>query len=176
MSKPEFDQAILSIPDQLLLSQFLRGFRQPDLVIAADGTGPYLFRWFVVPRNPKANVYLHVQVADDPDRELHDHPWDNSSVILANGYEETILKSPEFQSEFQAERRRLGPGDVVFRRAKEAHRLFLPPASPYSISLFTTGPLVREWGFWSDGKWYNFKNCVEIVDGVSRNKLGGPLG
>jgi hypothetical protein len=42
-------------------------------VIAPDGQ-PYLYRWHVIERNPEANTYFHIQVDDDPERPLHDHP------------------------------------------------------------------------------------------------------
>jgi hypothetical protein len=61
--------------------------RYPDLVIAPDGK-PYLYRWHVFPQNAAAGVYFHIQVQSDPERPLHDHPWDNTSVILSGGYDE----------------------------------------------------------------------------------------
>lgn len=123
--------------------------REPDLIIAPDGE-PYIYRWHVVPRNEEGNVYLHLQVADDPERPLHDHPWDNQSVILAGGYREVYVEHPD---NLWVPRERLATeGRVIQRRAEEAHRLFLLPGSAYTISLFSTGPVVRDWGFWFLGE------------------------
>lgn len=121
--------------------------RDPDLVIAPDGR-PYIYRWHLVPRNKLANAYFHIQVLDDPDRPLHDHPYDNTSVILAGGYKELIDTTPRPRAVIPHSRLLL-PGDVVHREAEEAHRLFLLPDGPgYSMSLFSTGPRRRDWGFW----------------------------
>lgn len=142
--------------------------READLIIAPDGR-PYLYRWHVTQRNETGNVYLHLQVADDPERPLHDHPWDNMSVLLAGGYDELIQRDPPNGSLRKLPRNK---GDVVFRKATEAHRLFLPVDTLYTLTLFTTGPAVQEWGFWieTDGKarWVSHKECVEdLPDGRS---------
>lgn len=123
-------------------------YRPPDLIIAPDGYGEYLFRWYVTPQNKEANVYFHVQTASDPERPLHDHPWDNTSVILAGGYEEIIDKGPGARVPMMLHRVFRAAGDVVHRPATWAHRLILPPHIPYTMTLFSTGPKVRNWGFW----------------------------
>lgn len=148
-------------------------FRPPDLTITPDGR-PYIYRWHIIPRRAAgANVYLHLQVADDPERPLHDHPWDNQSVILAGGHREVYeplpaLVSPgEYQRTHHPERLVL-KGRTVHRRAEEAHRLFLAPGCPYTISLFSTGPVVREWGFWTEKGWVPHHELItETADGHS---------
>lgn len=120
------------------------GMREPDLVIAPDGQ-PYLYRWHVIPRNPEANTYFHIQVDDDPERPLHDHPWDNTSVILAGGYDEIVQERPPYDPVETFRRRE---GQVIHRRAEEAHRLLLRSPLGYTITQFTTGPHRRDWGFW----------------------------
>jgi hypothetical protein len=127
-------------------------YTPPNLTIAPDGD-PYIYRWHVVKRNPDACVYFHIQVLNDPDRPLHDHPWDNQSVILAGGYIEHLQKRPPDGEVIVLTRR---PGDVIFRRATEAHRLLMPPGVAYTMTQFTTGPKVRDWGFWHPTKgWMN---------------------
>lgn len=146
----EFNPDILTPEDYNVFRQFvprrpLGGyFKDPDIVIAPDGV-PYIYRWYVVPRNPLANVYLHVQVADDPERPLHTHPWENTSVILSGGYDEVIQETPPYGRIVMHERRK---GDVIHRPASAAHRLLLPEGVPYTMTLFTTGPKTAEWGFW----------------------------
>lgn len=142
--------------------------RPSDLIIAPDGK-PYLYRWWVIPRNASANVYFHIQVASDPDRGLHDHPWDNQSVILAGGYQEIISKNPGGPVHDTEEFQRV-PGDVIHRKAGHAHRLVLPKSEPYTMSLFSTGPKVRDWGFWAGNKFTPHADLIEDVDGVSRHK------
>lgn len=139
----------------------------PDLVIAPAGKDtPYIYRWELV-RGYEANVYFHIQVASDPERPLHDHPWDNQSVILAGGYDEIVNLCPDRENVNDEFIRKVRKGDVVQRKASEAHRLLLPPDIPYTMSLFSTGPKVRDWGFWYPGGWRSYTDVTRVVDGVS---------
>lgn len=141
-------------------------YRPPDLIIAPAGVGEYLFRWYVVPRNHEGNVYFHVQTASDPERPLHDHPWDNTSVILAGGYMEIIDTEPEIDhpTRYTVRRRK---GDVIHRPATWAHRLILPLGARYTMSLFMTGPKVRKWGFWHEGRFTPFEEITVETEGKS---------
>lgn len=178
MNQP-FDFSRISEHDQCIASQFIGSlYRPPDLVIAPAGHGEYLYRWYVTPHSKDANIYFHVQTASDPERPLHDHPWDSTSVILAGGYEEIIDKDPEQYWDISqgAECWTRIPGDVILRRANWAHRLILPAHIPYSMSLFTTGPKVRDWGFWLKDGWIAFNEITIETDGNStwdREKLNG---
>lgn len=143
---------------------------RPDLVIAPDGA-PYLYRWHVVPKNDKGGLYFHIQVASDPERPLHDHPWDNTSVILSGGYDEIWEPAPWHHPRHMIVAgitRRLRKGDTVHRRAGEAHRLILPPEFPYTMTLFSTGPKLRKWGFWFPDGWRAFDTVTKtLADGRS---------
>ncbi len=162
----------VSEKDQGIASKFIGSlYRPPDLVIAPAGHGEYLFRWWVVPHNTDANVYFHVQTKSDPERPLHDHPWDSTSVILAGGYEELLDKHPKFWAP-SVENYVRKPGDVIHRPATWAHRLILPSTIPYSMSLFSTGPKVREWGFWMEDGWMPFDRVTTTVDGKSHFNKG----
>lgn len=133
--------------------------RPPDFRI---GPG-YIDRWFLVPRMEGGNVYLHRMMRSDDDRAMHDHPWDNTSIIIAGGFRELTLNGT-------FERK---PGDVIQRRATFRHRLELQQGYQ-SISLFITGPKVREWGFWCDeGK--RFVHWQEFV-GTDRGQVGRGCG
>lgn len=163
---------VVSAEDRALMLQFIaRTILEPDLTIAPDGN-PYLFRWYLVPKNTLANVYLHLQVASDPLRPLHDHPWDNTSTILAGGYEEYISPPDRPQTAYSSPRIRM-PGNVIHRPANMPHRLILPADIPYSISLFTTGPKVRDWGFWYPDGWRPFEAVTVLKDGVSIHRPEG---
>ena len=143
-------------------------YRPPDLIIAPDGHGEYLFRWYVIPRNKDANIYFHIQTESDPERPLHDHPWDNTSVILAGGYNELIAFDPARHKEpLEYERR---AGDVIHRPATWAHRLIRPADVPYSMSLFTTGPNIRDWGFWTPDGWMPHTYFIDDSAGKSQWK------
>lgn len=107
--------------------------RDPDLVIGDD----YLRRWWVIPRNPYRNIYLHYILHSDSDVALHDHPWENESVIIDGSY---IEHTPEGQFVRQA-------GETILRPATALHRLEIPEGGQPVISLFLSGPKVRDWGF-----------------------------
>lgn len=64
--------------------------RPPDFVIGG-AERPYLLRWWLIPRNPVFNVYLHQFMRSDDDRALHDHPWANCSVLLRGAYTEHTI-------------------------------------------------------------------------------------
>jgi hypothetical protein len=120
--------------------------RKPDLTIGSE-EDPYLRRWWVIPRNPVFNIYLHHILR--PDEEVfHDHPWWNMSIVLKGMYYETTPKGRFLRR----------AGSVVFRYAKALHSL--APLSGGCWSLFITGPRFRTWGFACPKGWipfYQFK-------------------
>lgn len=145
-----------------------RGVVGPDFVVDTDGS-PQLRRWYLLPRNRWANVYLHHFVRSDEDRALHDHMYANVSWVLGpGGYGEVT----------QAGRRAWYPasglaatvvrhrraGAVVARRPTTAHRIVLPTSEPV-WSLFFGGPRVREWGFWCEHGWRHWKEFVSEFPG-----------
>lgn len=122
----------------------------PDFVIGDD----YLRRWWIVPRNAACNVYLHEILRSDDDRALHDHPWDNTSYLLSGRY---IEHTPEGSFMRQA-------GEVIQRRATDLHRLEVIEGEPPALSLFMTGPKVREWGFLCPQGWVHWEDFCDRGD------------
>lgn len=163
----DFPRRKLTLEDQTLARR-LCGFRSPDLVIAPDGE-PYLYRWYMTPHMEVCNIYFHIQVNSDPERPLHDHPWDNTSVILSGGYDEVFNQHPQRTTGYGSGEnlRKLRKGDVQHREATEAHRLILPKGFGYTMTLFTTGPKIREWGFWFPDGWRSYKDVTQLRNGVS---------
>ena len=125
--------------------------RRPDLVIAPHGQ-PYIFRWYLVRDRSLACIYIHLQVADDPERPMHDHPWDNCTVLISGGYIEQCgrVAGNEIRQKWIE---RIVPGTVKRRNATDPHRLMLGKGVQYSVSIFTTGPRIRDWGYWTDKGW-----------------------
>lgn len=155
--------------DKEIAMSYIGSLHRPaDLVIAPVlDAGPYIYRWYLVRDAKLAGVYFHIQVADDPERPLHDHPWDNMSVILAGGYTEVLdtevgCADPMTMGTFIRK-----PGDVIFRRAEWAHRLFMPKGVTYTMSQFSMGPKVREWGFWYPEGWRSYEEVTRLRDGIS---------
>lgn len=127
----------------------LMASRPADFVIGDD----YLRRWFVIPRNSSLNVYLHDIRKSDDDRAFHDHPWANTSFILAGGY---VEHTPEGRFPRRS-------GDLVTREANALHRLEVRPGE-FAISLFVTGPKVREWGFACPQGWVHWQDFTNEFD------------
>lgn len=170
LSPEDYDFAVRTLGDDT--SILCPRLWHPDLTLAPDGK-PYLYRWYLVGGNTTeghkieiapANVMLHIQVQSDPERPFHDHPWDNTSVIVSGAYEERLQSLPPYGATEIIMRRK---GDVIWRYATEAHRLILPVGVPYVMTIFSTGPKVRDWGFWYGDRWSHNKKHVEARDGLS---------
>jgi hypothetical protein len=132
--------------------------RPPDFLIggAAD---PYLRRWWLIPRNPLLNVYLHEFRRSDDDRALHDHPWPNLSLLLSGSYVEwrpARLGMPFLRREQRRE------GDLILRRACAAHRIELTDGPCWT--LFVTGPRLRQWGFLCPRGWRHWREFTSPAD------------
>lgn len=179
MLRPKFPYDILSMDDLALAMKYLvgapRSIEDPDLIISPDGE-PYLYRWYLK-RQPEASIYFHIQTRSDPERPLHDHPWDNTTVMLAGEYVELYepcpeLVAPEFYDRWAPIKRPVKTGRVIFRPAKLAHRLLLPLSVPYAMTLFMTGPKIREWGFWYKDGFHPHEQHEHTADGVSIGSHG----
>lgn len=134
----------------------------PDFHIGPDNDHQ-LQRWFVVPRNPFCNVYLHRFLRSDDDRALHDHPWDNRSWVLRGSYLEHLQDgSVAIRNE----------GEVIERRAIEAHRVVLPDDAEPAVTLFFTGPIIRSWGFYCPKRWVPWREFVTVEEGGNRRGQG----
>ena len=150
--------------------------READQTIG-DPHQPYLYRWWLIPRNRWFNIYLHHFCRSDDDRALHDHPWWNLSWLIEGEYDEVVpvkCLGPALSAESNLHgvvRRR--PGAVVLRRAKSAHRVALVRDSlgyeKACWTLFLTGPRVRDWGFWCPNGW---RHWHEFTDPEDSGKVG----
>jgi hypothetical protein len=174
LTEADWRYALGVVPQLDSYGRPLSHMRDPDEVLAPAGF-PYLYRWHLV-RGPEANTYFHIQVANDPKRPLHDHPWDNQSVILAGGYTEMLCENPDAPA---AEERQYlechrKPGDVVWRKASYAHRLLLPEGTPYTMTMFSTGPKVREWGFWYPDGWKLWTDVTRFNEDIGQWEHAAP--
>lgn len=126
--------------------------RPPDKIIGTN----YLSRWHTIPRNRFFNIYLHRFTGSDDDRALHDHPWHSVSILLKGSLFE-IFKGRRTQGWYDARViRRWRP---IFRGATFSHRLVLGMSGP-AWTLFITGPVVREWGFWCPKGWVHWSKMT----------------
>lgn len=139
----------------------LMASRPRDFAIGGDAD-PYILRWWVIPRNPWVNLYLHDIRRSDDDRALHDHPWPNTSLLIFGSY---IEHKPEGAFVRRA-------GDVIHRPACALHRLEVIPGER-AISLFAAGPKEREWGFACPQGWVHWK---DFTDAHSPGEIGRGCG
>lgn len=155
------------------------GHRPPDFIVGG-AERPYLRRWWLIPRNPVFNVYLHQFLRDDDDRALHDHPWFWCSILLRGDYvEHTIAAGGVHRRQHRTK------GSVRFASPWRAHRIELFPwflgfedADPRPAAgedertlrapcwtLFITGPRVRSWGFHCPEQgWVHWKKFTSVGD------------
>lgn len=143
----------------------LAASRNPDFIIG-DPSDPYVERWYVIPRNPVFNIYLHHFLHSDEDEALHDHPWFNLSVLLEGAYiEETIKAGGVHRRNYKQ------PGSFQFRTPWRAHRVELLSGLP-CWSLFFTGPVIRRWGFHCKNGWRYWKDFVSRRTGGNKRGKG----
>jgi len=129
---------------------------QPHQIIGSD-EDPYLKRWYVIPRNPVLNIYLHKFCRSDDDRALHDHPWWFASLVLKGCYWEHRQDRPLTVGS------RRTAGSVAFRLPSTAHRVELDEVDGReqpAWTLIVTGPRVRRWGFHCPQGWKYWKDFV----------------
>jgi hypothetical protein len=98
----------------------------------------YLRRWGF--ETPFGSVRVHAWTGPDDDRAFHDHPWWFLTFVLKGGYWDFTPGDVEHVS---------APA-VRFRPA--LHRHTVKPYPGGAWTLLITGPKIRAWGFWVDGR------------------------
>lgn len=135
---------------------------KPHFIIGSSDA-PYMHRWYLIPRNPWINVYLHKFLRDDEDRALHDHPWSFLSFMVWGAY--TEIRPTNILGELMNWPKTRSAPSIAFRRATDRHRVALIDGRP-CWTIVITGPKVREWGFWCP------KGFVVWTDFVARDNHG----
>lgn len=153
-----------------------RAKRRPLASIYVDGE-LYMERWWLVkPDGVKPEweqmrggrfkdwgVRVHRILRSDLDRELHDHPWPNVSIVLRGGYAEILPTDPgqaakwdnaHFISKWRS------PGSVVRRKSGDRHRIYIPEGQE-AWTIFITGPWERDWGFYTRTGWQYWRDFLK---------------
>ena len=111
----------------------------PCDVISSEEAGEYMRRYHLK-YSKLTSIRFHHILASDPQRDLHNHPWDFISVILSGGYTE---HTPDGSIRYDAP-------CVIRRPAEQFHRLELDgDAWTYVV----TGRVKQRWGFQTDRGW-----------------------
>jgi hypothetical protein len=130
--------------------------RLPDFIIGGHDA-PYLKRWYVIPRNPVCNIYLHHFLRSDDDRALHDHPWMSLSIMLDGEYWEHTIAAGGIHK-----KKKLVAGQFTMRLSgKYAHRIDVEKPC---WTLFITGPRYRDWGFHCPQGWVSWQDFTDPTD------------
>jgi len=135
----------LSLIDQLLyrITDHL-----PCRIIDGEQGEPYLERYYLFGIGGW-HAYLHRFVDSDPDRGLHDHPWNRAlSLVLSGGYDEIRFSDDLHQ---QTTTRIIRPGRLNRLRGADYHRVLLRDGRP-AWTLFLHGPRVKGWSFLRNGE------------------------
>lgn len=142
------------------------GFRDwsPDLIVWGPDGEAYLLRWYVIPRNPVFNVYVHCLLQDDAGRHLHDHRAHNLSIIFRGSYMEfqpasKLAPSPYVLAASLPQTVRLrSAGHIVARKATSPHRLEVGNGPVWS--LFVKLWDYRDWGFHTPAGWIQWEDYI----------------
>lgn len=125
----------------------------PCKIIKGEEGQPYLERYMIARwgKDGQNTIFLHRFLDSDPDRGIHDHPWDSKSFIITGGYNEkrlVLINKIE---------------KVILRNVKpltfnkigknDFHQIILKEKTP-AWTLFYHGPRVKHWGF----QYYSIKN------------------
>ena len=138
--------------------------RLPCRIIDGEQGEPYLERYYVAGLGRCGlrgwHAYLHRFVDSDPDRGLHDHPWNRAiSLVLTGGYDELRFSRPPREANAGSaiadpplSRRHVRPWRFNFLRGRDYHRVVLRGGRP-AWTLFLHGPRVKGWGFLRAGRY-----------------------
>lgn len=105
----------------------------------------YLRRLYLV-RTPLFSIMVHRILRPDPDRHVHDHPWDFLSILLRGRYSELRNNRIRIRQWFN------------FCRAEGAHRI--THVSDNCLTLVITGPKRRSWGFHTEDGWVGWRDYI----------------
>lgn len=131
-------------------------WRWYDIVINGE---QYLTRLTLV-KTPWFSVKLHWIHKADPDRDLHDHPWNFTSFVLRGQYKELVCDKPDTRALWlRAEAVRTANSRTPIKErlirwfnhknTRSAHRI--TEVSPKLLTLVVTGPKTKSWGFYDEG-------------------------
>ena len=115
---------------------------------------PYLTRYYLFLRHRRwfpFNIFLHKFHKGDPD-DLHDHPWEFRTIILAGGYWEHREEGTYWR----------GPGSYIYAPINTFHRVELDKNIPYCWTLFIPSLSTRDWGFKTVKGWIQHEEYFKM--------------
>jgi hypothetical protein len=135
------------------------------------------FRWWpkILPR-----IYLHFFGRPDEDRELHDHPWGFTTIVLWGGYDEIshVMNYRPFEPSGEIRQDCLGFLSIRRRQATHAHRITRLHTKHVVTLVLRDHSRQRTWGFWCDQgiasrvwawvPWHQYMVAKNLLDPVTQ--------
>lgn len=142
-----------------------------------SGEETYLTRVHVTPFPwwPKflPRIYLHIFGRPDEDRELHDHPWGFTTIVLWGGYDEVShVMEPNYEDTEMLPTGYLKEDRLTFlsirkRPAWHAHKITRLHTKRVVTLVLRDHSRQRNWGFWCGGdgvpwNWVQWEDYLNI--------------
>lgn len=127
------------------ISNYMTLFKTVKEIVSKEGI--LYFKRYAIIECKFFNIYIHYIYQSDKDKHLHDHPWNYTSIVLSGSFREKH-KPLHGESPFK----NLCRFNISRAKANRFHKI-LKLRTKKVITLFFTGPRIREWGYEVDGKW-----------------------
>ena len=131
-----------------------------DLLLGPDDE-PIMRRYYLTVTKTFA-ARIHHWIGRDDQHNLHDHPWPNTTAVIAGAL---LEHTPDGT-------RQLNPGTVIARDAHTPHAI--EPVTEDAWTLFTVGAFQRHWGFHTPTGWVNSKNYPGTGRVADEADMSGP--
>jgi hypothetical protein len=144
------------------IANILTKLNRKRVILDRESNEPYMERYYIFLKERTwfpFNVFLHKFLKSDPD-DHHDHPWSFFTIILKGGYWEWI---PQINSEGKKYAETAvwrKAGSFRFASATSFHRIEIDPTVE-TWTLFSPFCQVREWGFFTKGKWVHHQEYID---------------
>lgn len=138
-----------------LFIKFIRKFFLVKEIVSKYGQ--IHFRRFRLLQTPWFAIYIHQILKSDEDQDMHDHPWNFTSVILEGSYMEACKIAPDFDS---IHYRTYYSGDVIEHKAEDAHKLTLKSQEVWTLVLVSGR--TRYWGYQTPAGWIGHEEYRQL--------------
>lgn len=99
---------------------------------------PYIRRWVLDFK--LFSIRIHHWISSDDPRHFHDHPWHYVSLVIKGSYIDVSEKGEMYRPRWS----------IQHYPPLHRHSVKIQPTGCWTIVF--TGPEVRQWGFWVNGK------------------------
>lgn len=142
---------------------------------------PLMLRWTLF-KGKRGKLLVHRFMPNVQDPDVHDHPRALLVFVLRGSYDDMVLcpvcegdrhsfwETPAPCGHCKGTGLILGDhmhaGVIRYRKAEHAHATHAGPKGAWTVCLM--GPVAREWGFWVNGQWEQFRKYINTRGFVRR--------